>query len=313
MKAALLAFTVLAALLVVLAAVFYVLNRAPDRSVDSLRARWAPAPSQFILIDGVQVHVRDEGPRDDPAPIVLLHGTGSSLHTWDGWASRLSPTRRVVRFDRPGFGLTGPDPAKRYDMASSADFTLRLLDRLGVDRFVIAGNSSGGNVAWHVALAAPQRVDRLVLVAAAGYPRHAPLPTGLRLAKSPFFSSLFSGILPRSAVENGLRGTYGDPSKVTAAIVDRSYELTLRAGNRKALGDTLRQGDAGDSARLREIETPTLILWGGRDTVIAPADADEFQKDIAGSKLRRYDALGHLPQEEDPEATVAAFLAWTKE
>lgn len=257
--------------------------------------------------------MRDEGPRDDPTPIVLLHGTGSSLHTWDGWARQISQARRVIRFDRPGFGLTGPDPANRYDMEASADFTLRLLDLLGVTRFVIAGNSSGGRVAWHVALIAPQRVDRLVLVAAGGYPRRTPLPMGLRIAQSPFLSSLMSTLLPRSAVENGIRGVYGDPSKVTAALVDRNYEITLREGNRQSLGETLRQGDPNDSAQIRSITTPTLILWGGRDTVIPPADADEFHRDIAGSKRVTYPTLGHLPQEEDADTTVAAFLAWAKE
>lgn len=299
----------LIALAVLAAGLFVVRHWAPDRSVDSLAPRWAPKPSQFIAIDGMQVHVRDEGPRDDLTPIVLLHGTGASLHTWDGWASQLQLTRRVIRFDRPGFGLTGLDPSGRYDMARSADFTLRLLDRLGVQRFVIAGNSSGGRVAWHVALAAPQRVDRLVLLAAGGYPRRKPLPIGLRVAQSPL-GGLMSKILPRAAVESGIRNMYGDPSKVSAMLVDRSYELTLRQGNRKALGETLRQGDPADSADIRSIRTPTLILWGERDSVIPLEDAAEYRKDIVGSKLVTFPKLGHLPQEEDPEATVAAFTRW---
>ena len=79
---------------------------APDRPVASLKARWAAAPSQFVRIGGMDVHLRDEGPREDPLPIVLVHGTSASLHTWDGWVAALKDQRRVIRVDLPGFGLT---------------------------------------------------------------------------------------------------------------------------------------------------------------------------------------------------------------
>jgi len=307
-----LSFVVLMVLVPLAAGLFLYRHWAPDRSVESLAARWAQPPSQFVAMDGMRVHLRDEGPRDDPAPIVLLHGTGSSLHTWDGWAARLSSTRRVIRFDRPGFGLTGPDPHNRYGMAHSATLVLRLLDTLGVQRFVIAGNSSGGRIAWHVALAAPQRVERLVLVAAAGYPRRTPLPFGLRMAQSPL-GAMLSNVLPHSMVERGVRGMYGDPRKVDAALVDRNYEIALRQGNRKALGETLRQGESADAADIRRIKTPTLILWGERDSVIPLQDATEFFEDIVGSRVVTFGELGHLPHEEDPAATVAAVMQWLQD
>ncbi len=286
---------------------FVAFSWAPDRPVDALRARWASGASRFVALDGMQIHVRDEGPRDDPVPIVLLHGTGSSLHTWDGWAQRLQGARRVIRIDRPGFGLTGPDPAGDYSMLTSARRVLRLLDGMKVGRFAVAGNSSGGRLAWQLALEAPARVERLVLVAAGGYPRRTPLPMGLRMAQSPWLGALMSRVLPRSMVEKGVKATYGDPSLVTPAVVERSYELTLRAGNRLALGETLRQDRLLDnSSRIREIVAPTVILWGDRDTVIPPADAQVFKNDIGGSQLVMFPELGHLPQEEDPAATLAA-------
>ena len=89
---------------------------APDRPVQELKARWAPSPSVSLDVAGMQIHVRDEGPRDDPSPIVLIHGTSASLHTWEGWAQALKGRRRVIRFDLPGFGLTGPAPKPgQYD------------------------------------------------------------------------------------------------------------------------------------------------------------------------------------------------------
>ncbi len=168
----------------------------PDIPVEQLKARWAPPPSQFIDVDGLQVHVRDEGPRNDPLPVVLIHGTSASLHTWDGWAAELSKTRRVIRFDLPGFGLTGPNAAGDYSMAYYVSFTGKLLDKLGVARCVLGGNSLGGEVAWTTAHDLPQRVERLILVDAAGYrfqPRSVPL--GFVIAATPGLRVLMKHVL----------------------------------------------------------------------------------------------------------------------
>lgn len=116
--------------------------RVPDRPVTALQVKWAQAPSTFVGVRGMQVHVRDEGPRDDRVPILLLHGTGASLHTWDGWTRVLSRDHRVVRFDLPGFGLTGPSPDGVYTIESYVDTVLAVADRLGVRRFIVGASSS---------------------------------------------------------------------------------------------------------------------------------------------------------------------------
>ena len=134
----------------------------PDRSVESLKARWAPPPSQFISVAGMQVHLRDEGPRDDPSPLVLLHGTSASLHTWEGWTQSLKGQKRVIRFDMPGFGLTGPSSDGDYSIESYVAFVATVLDQLNVQNCVLAGNSLGGYVAWATALAHSERVQRLI-------------------------------------------------------------------------------------------------------------------------------------------------------
>src|ERR1051325_1890988 len=90
-------------------------NWAPDKSVEEL-ARWATPPSMFLDVMGMKVHLRDEGPREDASPIVLLHGTGSSLHAWEGWFAALQARRRVIRYDLAGFGLTGPTPDSTYSL-----------------------------------------------------------------------------------------------------------------------------------------------------------------------------------------------------
>lgn len=293
-------------ILLMLSALALTLSRAPDRAVETLVARWAPPPSDFVEVKGQVVHFRDEGPRDDPLPVVLVHGTSASLHTWEGWVKALKGQRRVITMDLPAFGLTGPNASGDYRVDTYAHFVLDLLGQLQVRRFVIGGNSLGGDIAWHTALLAPDRAERLILVDAGGLPfEPESVPLGWHIARIPALSWLLEEVLPRALVAQGLAGAYGHPDRITADLVDRYFELTLRQGNRRALGDRLRQMEHGaDAARVKTLALPTLILWGGRDHIIPPAAAQRFHADIAGSRLVMFDDLGHVPHEEDPARTI---------
>ena len=293
-------------------AALLVMYYVPERPVSQLRARWALPPSQFVMIGGMSVHLRDEGPRDDASPIVLLHGTSASLHTWDGWTAALIPHKRVIRFDMRGFGLTGPAPDGRYDIESYVQTVMAVLKQLGVQRCILAGNSHGGYVAWATALLHREAVDRLILVDSGGYtyqPKSVPL--GFRLARTPLIGTLFAPILPRRVVEDSLRNVYGTPDKVTPELVDRYHELTARAGNRRALVERFKQTQPNAlQERVRELRLPTLILWGRQDRLIPPEYGERFHRDIAGSQLCFFDPLGHVPHEEDPGQTVAVVKAF---
>ncbi|RZU36933.1 pimeloyl-ACP methyl ester carboxylesterase [Fluviicoccus keumensis] len=306
---------ILVVLLLVLVAVCagVALTWAPDRPVSELQARWAQPPSSFIKIMGMEVHYRDEGPRDDPEPIVLLHGTSSSLHTWDGWAAGLSGKRRVIRFDLPGFGLTGPDPAGDYTMQHYVDFVDVMMTALGVTRYVVGGNSLGGEIAWECAIANPARVRKLILVDAAGYVPAGSMPIGFRVAQWPGINKISKYVLPRSMIETSLKQVYGDPSKVTPELVDRYYELTLREGNRAAVSARFAQSNKGsDEKKISKVAVPTLIIWGGQDRLIPPATAEMFHNDIPGSWVVMFDQLGHVPQEEGPSQTLDAVRQFLK-
>jgi pimeloyl-ACP methyl ester carboxylesterase len=302
--------------LLFLTAVALAFSRAPDRPVSTLVARWALPPSDFLEIKGQLVHIRDEGPREDPLPIVLIHGTSASLHTWEGWVKVLKTQRRVITFDLPGFGLTGPFAGQyergNYQGDTYAKFMVDLLDALKLDRAVLGGNSLGGEVAWRTAYLAPQRVAALVLVDAAG-PAFVPesMPLGFRIARVPVLNRVSEFALPRSLVEEGVKDVYGDPSKVTPQLVDRYFELTLREGNRQALRERIQHLVGGEQAeRIATLKLPTLILWGGRDRLIPPAIGQQFKQAIAGSQLVVFDELGHVPQEEDPARSVQPVKAF---
>jgi pimeloyl-ACP methyl ester carboxylesterase len=302
--------------LLMLTALALSLSRAPDREVETLVARWAPAPSDFIEVKGQVVHLRDEGPRDDPEPVLLIHGTSASLHTWEGWVKVLKTRRRIISFDLPGFGLTGPFAGQYtpddYRGDTYARFVLDLMDRLKLPRAVIGGNSLGGEVAWRTAVMAPQRVTGLILVDAVG-PAFTPqsLPMGFMIARVPVIGRISEFALPRSVVAQSLAEVYGNPAKVTPELVDRYFELALRTGNRRALGLRLQQMVPGqDAEKLATIRQPTLILWGGRDRLIPPVAARQFQQAITVSKLVMFNDLGHVPQEEDPARTVEPVKAF---
>jgi len=304
----------LVGILLMLAALGFAVSKAPDRSLESLVPRWAPPPSDFLDLDGQLVHYRDQGPSGDPLPIVLIHGTSASLHTWEGWATELAQTRRVISFDLPGFGLTGPNAENDYSDARYVVFVRNLLARLGVGRVIVAGNSLGGEIAWQLALAEPSRVAGLVLVDAAGQAfEPESLPVGFRIARTPVLREFMRWVLPRRAIEDSVIDVYGDPSRVTAALVDRYYELTLREGNRVALMRRMEQLAPGPVERLPEIKVPTLILWGGKDRLIPPRWGEAFHQAIPGSRLVVFPKLGHVPQEEDPAATLAALRGWLPE
>jgi pimeloyl-ACP methyl ester carboxylesterase len=298
----------LAGALALLLAGFIAFNWAPDRPVTELTARWAQPPSSFIDVAGMKVHVRDEGVRDDPVPIILLHGTSASLHTWDGWVRSLEGERRVLRVDLPGFGLTGPAPDGDYTIEAYVRFMGAFLDHFAIRNCIIAGNSFGGWVAWETALAQPGRVDALILVDSAGYTlRSQSVPLGFRIARIPVLNRLVGNMLPRALIEASVQSVYGDPARVTPGLVDRYYEITLREGNRAALVQRFAQAAAGiDEARIRQVDVPTLILWGGRDHLIPLEYGKRFNRDIAGSSIVVFDDLGHVPQEEDPARTAAA-------
>jgi len=308
MRAGVLLSACAAALLALLAWTLYV----PDRPVEALRARWAPPPSQFRSIDGQVVHLRDEGPATDSVPIVLLHGTSASLHTWEGWSAVLRGSRRVVSIDLPGFGLTGPDASNDYRIARYTRFVIAVMDSLGIARADLAGNSLGGEIAWHVAAEHGARVRRLVLIDPAGFPLAAEsMPIAFRMARTPVLSWFIARTLPRGVVTSSVRDVYGDPARVNDALVDRYFELTLRTGNRAALPARFAQMAPGaDTLLLTRITAPTLIQWGARDRLIPPAFAARFQRLLPQAEVQVYPGLGHVPHEEDAARTAADALAF---
>ena len=282
----------------------------PDRERTTLEARYLAAPGDMVQLAGWRLHVRDSGPRDAPA-VILIHGFGASLHTWDAWAADLAQRHRVVRFDLPGSGLSAPDPAADYTDARSIELLLALMDRLGLPRASVAGHSIGGRIAWTFAARHPERVDRLVLVAPDGF-----ASPGFAYGKAPEVPALLGllrFVLPKAVLHMNLRPAYADPEHLSAALLQRYHDLMRAPGARQALLDRMRQTVLVDPRPLlARIRAPTLLVWGARDAMIPVANATDYLQAVAGAHLVSMADAGHLPQEEAAAESLAAVDAFLR-
>lgn len=290
------------------AAITVGMNITRDIPLATLESRYADEHSRFTQVDGLRVHYRDQG--NGPV-LVLLHGTGASLHTWDGWVEHLRNDYRLIRLDLPGFGLTGPRDDGDYRISTYVDFLQAFAETLELDNFAIAGNSLGGHIAWRYALNHPQQVSQLVLVAPSAYPPRE-IPRAMRLARTPVVNQLVRHMLSPQRVRDNLEEVYGDPAQVSNELVQRYFELTLRPGNRQAFIDRARTEMNWRHEELNQVETPTLIIWGARDQWIPQENGEQMVRDMPRARLYSFPELGHVPMEEDPSRTAplaARFLA----
>lgn len=277
-----------------------------DIPVQELKKEFTNQHSSFLPIQGMQVHYRDEGLG---VPIVLIHGTGSSLHTWDDWTQKLKKTNRVIRMDLPAFGLTGPNLTRDYSIPSYTNFLHQFLEKLDLEKFYLAGNSLGGNIAWNYAADHPEKVEKLILVDASGLPTNKPQPAIFKMAKTPVLSSLLLYITPKFFIKKNMKEVYADDTKVTDELISRYHKMTLRKGNRQAFVDRakidFKPTDESNYSKLKSIKTPTLLIWGAKDNWIPLDNGKRMDSVLPNSKLVVLENSGHVPMEENPEESIA--------
>ncbi len=290
----------------------FILYGYRDIPVDELKEKYAPSPSAFIMVDDMNVHYRDEGSIIDTLPIVLIHGTSSSLHTFDKWADNLKIKKRIVRMDLPGFGLTGPFPNRDYSIDNYVIFIEHFLSLKGIKKCILAGNSLGGQIAWQFTVKNPEMVDKLILIDAAGYPLESKsIPIAFRFARIPVLNKLLIFITPRFMVRSSVEDVYADKTKVSESLVDRYFELTLREGNRQALVDRMMLWmDTSAINLIKNIKHPTLVLWGEQDLLIPTSQAYRFHDDLPNDTLIILKHSGHVPMEENPQESLDALLTF---
>ncbi|MGB1216762.1 MAG: alpha/beta fold hydrolase [Saprospiraceae bacterium] len=271
--------------------------------MDEVLVKYTTANSRFVVIEGMLVHYRDEG---NGYPMVMVHGAFSSLHTFNAWSSELSGDFRVIRYDLPGFGLTGAHPRHDYSMDAHLRVLRNLLDMLGISRCVLCGNSLGGWITWEFALRYPYRVRKLILLDSAGFLDDNSIPLAFKMARTPFMNRVAKYVIRKNILEQFLHQVYYDNNKVSPELLDRYYKLFTREGNPEAFFMLVNKTAYKDNTRkLKGLETPTLIIWGEEDRWLPVENAHRFLNLIPRSRLVIYENTGHIPMEEEPEDTAA--------
>lgn len=285
----------------------------PDQgtlSLAQLRARYADRAGRIADIDGVEIYYKDEG----KGPVILLvHGSASSLASFDEVVPWLRRRYRTIRYDVPGQGLSGAvsAAAARLDPAQIA---AQLLARLGVDKVTAVGNSSGGTLCIYLAAQHPELVERLILANTPADPVDASkmrqpqeFIDAQREAQETHFQS-------EHFWELFLRYFAGDPARMTPHIRQEFYDFNRRAPDANALALVAKVADhAKATDAMGRVRAPTLLVWGARDALLTPPAADTlagYLTESSVSKLMLPD-VGHYPPIEIPArfaAIVAAYI-----
>ncbi|WP_343614598.1 alpha/beta hydrolase [Novosphingobium sp.] len=288
-----------------------------NTDVAAVRARWAAPPSRFVTVDGVPIHVREEGPRHAPV-VVLLHGSIVNLHQWDLVVPRLKRSYRVVRFDWPPYGLSGPDPTGVYTTPRAAALMDGLMRQLGYSRFALVATSNGANVALEYNRAYPGHVTAMAFSI---LPLERPSQTrkiGARMqeliaeqkARTPqwrshaFFREVFKDTTsPGFEPKDWMVDSIFDADNLPGAY--RNQQALLAANVELFKTDLVARETAA-------VHGPVLIQWCGLDTVISQSEDSSKQRfPNAQVEVVNYPQLGHFPMWEDPQLftrDLKAFL-----
>jgi len=282
----------------------------PDLPLAELQQRYGITANPVLEVDGQRIHYQVSGPRDAPA-LLMLHGFASSLQTWDAWVPQLEREYRVIRLDLPGFGLTGASPARDYSEARDVATLRHFVDQLGLTQFSVIGHSLGGQLAWSLAAAEPERIKSLVLMSPDGFA--PPAQWGTHPYEVPKVMGLMTYSLPKPLVRHFVDSAFSNPQWLTEPMVDRYHDMLRAPGVRQAILDRANQTTyTNPIARLQQIKAPTLLIWGENDRMIPSSNALSYAEVLQHSDTVILPHIGHVLQEEQPEvglAQVRQFLS----
>ncbi len=290
----------------------------PVRPLEGLQPPEALADpdSRFVEVNGLRIHYKRVG-SGDPL-ILLLHGFGANTTSWRKVMAPLAGLGTVVAYDRPGFGLTerpldealrawpGPNP---YSPDAQADQVVALIRALGFEQAILVGNSAGGTVAMHTYLRYPERVQALVFVDAAIYTGGGAPGWIKPLLGTPQLRRL-GPLVSRSLVAQGdrlLAMAWHDPTKITPEDIAAYRKATQVENWDRALWElTLASKDLRLAGRVQEVRIPALVITGDDDRIVPTEESIRLARELPQAELVVIPACGHVPQEECPEAFVAA-------
>lgn len=273
--------------------------------------------SHFVEVDGMQVHFQAFGDRNNPT-LMLIHGYTSSTYVWHKVAPKFAEAGfHVIVLDLIGHGFSSKPMWFDYTIASQSRMVQRLMNRLGIGKATIVGNSYGGAVASWLTLDNPERVEKLVLVDAVindepmSHPlmRFVSLP-GVGVTTTPFL------VDSRMYLKFRMQGTF-HPTSHHLITEERVNAILRPLKARNAHNSLLMTIKNWNAKRIEEdahlINQPTLIIWGDSDTVIPIKYGETLYDKILNSRFVVLKDCGHIPQEEKPELFTELITEFCKD
>jgi pimeloyl-ACP methyl ester carboxylesterase len=259
--------------------------------------------SKEVLVFGQKIHYVEAG---SGPTLILLHGLGGSTQVWQFNIAPLAEKYHVIVPDQIGFGKSDK-PLVTYRIRTYVDFLDQFCKQLKIERATLIGNSMGGWIATMFTAAFPDRVDKLVLVDAAGYAPPKDLDT-----------RTFFGLNPttREGMKILAGKVFYNKAFLTDAAIDQAIAARLAAGDGytiNSITESIIRGEDFLDDIAKTVKRPTLIVWGRQDGLVSLAEGERFNKDIAGSKMVVIDQCGHVPNVEKPGEFNAAVLKFLTE
>jgi len=256
-----------------------------------------------VTVFGAKIRYLEMGDASKPK-VVLLHGLGASAESWQFTIPALAANYHVIAPDQIGFGKSDK-PFLKYRIATYTDFLDKFMAELKIEKASLVGNSMGGWVAGFMAIKYPARVEKIVLVAAAGIiPEKYDETQIYRLNNS-----------TRDEIRANMKLIFANPMlQNNEALVDQFMMQRVASNDGftiNAIIESIKRKEDFLNNRLGEIKKPTLIIWGKQDGLLPVSDAYIFNKGIANSELVVFDECGHVPQFEkwqDFNKKVLEFL-----
>ncbi|GAB2693443.1 alpha/beta hydrolase [Aliiglaciecola sp. 3_MG-2023] len=275
-------------------------------SFEDVQKKHATAPSKFVMVEDVELHVRDEG--QGPV-IIMLHSSMTNLRIYDEWADRLKTDYRVIRIDWPPYGLS-TDPKPSQGMPSIVKLLEKFVAQEGLDKFTLVGSSSGSTISVLYTASHPEQVRALALstLPLSSPPTSEP-PATVKIVQY-INQNWVPNYLPKFYYKSSLGWLYGVSSRLTPETLDWYYETNNIDGkfalvkqyyeaNLKAVWSK----GAGDEAA--QIKVPILLQWGDIDPVLpidlVPGAVAEFKNTKV--EVIHYPDVGHYPMLELPDET----------
>jgi pimeloyl-ACP methyl ester carboxylesterase len=252
-------------------------------------------------------------------PLVLIHGFGAGIWVWEKQIEVLSQGYRVYALDLIGHGFSDR-PKIPYTPETYIHCLKDFMDRVGIEKATLIGNSMGGGVAWATAIFLPERVHRLILIDCVPpdvlpQVKNESFRMLAAIRDVPFLPYLLLAARDKNSIRQILLECISDIRLITPEVVNRQYQLSKIKGTTWALYSTFKHAE--EALKLKDqfalIRKPTLFIWGEKDLIFPPRLGENLHRAISGSKLTKIEKSGHIPMWETPDEVNQAILSFLRE